>query len=84
MSYMEETAGEILNIIIGNALADMPKGSSVISLTPPVVLGEAKSIVRHKHAYFYTADISTDLGRMSVMCIGPEDLFTENLEYTEA
>lgn len=84
LSYVEETAGEILNTIIGNALADMPKGASVISLTPPVVLGEAKSIVRHKHAYFYTADIKTELGSLSVMCIGPEDLFTENLEYTEA
>lgn len=83
MSYKEEAAGEILNTIIGNALADMPKGASVISLTPPVVLGEAKSIVRHKHAYFYTADIRTQAGCMSVMCIGPEDLFDPDLEYKE-
>lgn len=83
-SYIDETAGEILNTVIGNALADMPRGESVISLTPPVVLGEAKSIIRHKNAYFYTADITMTPGRMSVMCIGPQSIFDYDLEYLES
>lgn len=82
-SYVEETAGEILNTVIGNALAELPKGESAITLTPPLVLGEAKNIVRHKQAYFYTADISTPFGRMSVLCIGPKTLFDPDLEYKE-
>lgn len=83
-SLVDEAAGEIINTIIGNALADVPATGGVISLTPPVVLGEAKSIVRHRDAYFYTAEIKTGIGSMSVMCIGPEKLFESDLQYKEA
>ncbi len=84
IEFLEETAGEFINTVIGNALADVPKNETVISLTPPVVLGEAKSIVRHKNAYFYIALIKTSIGNLSVMCIGPEKLFSQDLNYKEA
>lgn len=82
--YLGDTAGEVINTIIGNALGEMPKGDSVISLTPPVVLSHAKSVSRQKNAYFYTADLQTASGTMSVMCIGPEELFDDKLDYKES
>ncbi len=78
--YIEETAGDVINTVIGNAMGSMPDGSDAISLTPPVVLPGARNITRHKDAYFFMTDFVTDLGTMSVMYIGPMKFFTTNLD----
>lgn len=83
--YMEETAGEVINTIIGNALAEMPaEQGQTIALTPPVVLTQARIITRQKQAYFYSADLTTARGVMTVMCVGPKALFDEKLNYQES
>lgn len=79
--YIEETAGDVINTVVGNALATMSEGGQTISLTPPVVIAQARSLVRQKDAYFYKADLKTDTGVLSVMCIGPGDIFDEKLNY---
>ena len=80
-AYIEETAGDVVNIIIGNALADLPDNVPAITLTPPVVMSEAKRISRHKDAYFYMSVFLTEYGKMSIMYIGPKQIFHENLDY---
>ncbi|NDV25613.1 chemotaxis protein CheX [Desulfovibrio sp. JC010] len=78
--YIEETAGDVINTVIGNAMAEIPEDSVAISLTPPVVLPGARNITRHKDAYFFMTDFITELGTMSVMYIGPMKFFTTNLD----
>lgn len=45
---VQETAGDIINIIVGNALADVSQKGPSIVLSPPIILTEAKSVMRHR------------------------------------
>lgn len=82
-TYIDETAADVVNTIVGNALSDAPDGATAISLTPPVVMSQAKSLICHKDAYFYLSDLCTPLGDISIMYIGPKSLFDETLESRE-
>jgi CheY-specific phosphatase CheX len=73
--YVEETAGDMINIIVGNATARLPAGGGAVAISTPIVISEAKSIFRHKDARFYSASLETDYGKMDVYCIGPKELF---------
>jgi CheY-specific phosphatase CheX len=83
-TYMEETAGDIINIIVGNALADLSAQGRVIGLSPPIVITEAKSVMRHRGAKFATACLVTPHGGLNIHLIGPGELFDDTLEYLEA
>jgi len=80
---IQETAGDIINIIVGNALADIAGKGPTIALSPPIVLNEAKSVMRHRGAKFASAELATAVGHLSIHCIGPGELFTDALEYVE-
>lgn len=75
--YVEETAGDMINIIVGNAAARLPAGGAAVVISPPIVISGAKSIFRHKDARFYSASLETDYGKMDVYCIGPKELFVD-------
>jgi len=84
VSYMEETAGDMINTVIGNALTGIGGSGSAISITPPVVLSQARRITRHKDAYFCTADIRTPSGILTILCIGPSQLYVDTFDSKEA
>lgn len=67
LESLEETAGDIINIIIGNATADLTTPGQVISISPPVVLPSAKSIIRYKNTKFHGRVLHTDHGDMSLL-----------------
>ena len=79
----EETVAELINIIVGNAMADLASMGTVIPISPPIIINEAKNITRNKGATFYTLDIVTDSGMLSIHFIGPKELFDLNLNYVE-
>ena len=79
----EETVAELINIIVGNAMADLASMGTVIPISPPIIINEAKNITRNKGATFYTLDIITDSGMLSIHFIGPKELFDLNLNYVE-
>lgn len=79
--YMEETAGEMINIITGNAMVSFQEKGSAIHFSPPIIIPEAKRIVRHKNAKFITSDVDTAHGTMSIFLVGPRELFDEKLDY---
>jgi len=81
--YVEETAGDVINIIVGNATAALQSDGVVIQLSPPVILTEAKKIGRQKDAAFYMADMQTPYGDLSVFCAGPKKLLDDQLNYVE-
>jgi CheY-specific phosphatase CheX len=72
--YIEETAGEIINIVLGNAISKLNIKNHVISLSPPVVILEAKSITRIKESEFFTYILTTDFGVMEIFCVCPKEL----------
>ncbi|MFZ5812921.1 MAG: chemotaxis protein CheX [Thermodesulfobacteriota bacterium] len=83
-AYVEETAGDIINIIVGNALADLDAQGRAIGLSPPIVITEAKSILRNRGARFASANLDTPHGGLNIHLIGPGELFDDKLDYVEA
>ena len=80
---VQETAGDIINIIVGNALADLNRTGSVIVLSPPIILTEAKSVMRHRGAKFASAELRAAPGLLSIHLIGPGELFNDCLDYVK-
>lgn len=72
--YIEETASEIINIVLGNAISKLNIKNHVISLSPPVVILEAKSIMRVKGSEFFTYILTTDFGVLEIFCVCPKEL----------
>jgi CheY-specific phosphatase CheX len=80
---VQETAGDIINIIVGNALADIAASGPTIALSPPIILTEAKSVMRHRGAKFASVELDAAPGRLSIHLIGPGELFNDSLEYVK-
>ena len=69
--YIEETAGDMINIILGNILAEFPQNGRAFALSTPIIVNEAKSITRYKNQKFYTAELATSAGMMAIFGIIP-------------
>lgn len=67
--YLEESACEIMNIIIGNSTKKMEISDSLLTLSPPIVLKEAKNLINKKNSEFYNSLISTEFGNMNLFLI---------------
>ncbi len=80
--YKEECAAEAINIVLGLSTADLQSEDITISLSPPVVLDNARWIHRHKNAHFACMRLTTDRGFLDVNVVGPRDLFDERMNYT--
>ncbi|MBF0572429.1 MAG: chemotaxis protein CheX [Desulfamplus sp.] len=72
--YIEETAGDLLNIIVGNSIAEFINGVA-ISLSPPIVIASAESIAKSRAVKFFVNDLTTSYGNLRIFCIGPNELF---------
>ena len=79
--YRREAAAEIINIILGHCTMDMKYVDQTITLSPPVVVDQAKSIRRPKDAVFANMRIATDEGNLDVSIVGPKQLFDEKMNY---
>lgn len=78
---LEETSGDLLNIVVGNVLTAFSQKGVSTSFSPPITLTEAKSIVRHKEAMFNVAELTTLQGMVSIFCVAPKSLFDQQLNY---
>lgn len=74
----ESVASEIANIVIGNAIKN-PVDNSIINITPPILIHDAKSLTRHKNSIILKTDINTKFGSIQITVIGPQELFLEKL-----
>ncbi len=77
--YIEETAGDMINIILGNVLAEFQQNDRAFAVSTPIIVNEAKSIARYKNGKFFTAELETSLGTMAVFCITPGELLRQRL-----
>ncbi|MBF0377066.1 MAG: chemotaxis protein CheX [Desulfamplus sp.] len=72
--YIEETAGDLVNIIVGNSTAEFGNGVA-ISLSPPIVISSAESIAKSRAVKFFVNDLITSYGNLRIFCVGPNELF---------
>jgi len=64
--YKEESAGEIMNMIIGNSLRDFKSAKSLIKLSPPVVHRCSKNLINKEDTEFYCTKIATSRGKLNI------------------
>lgn len=81
--YRGSVVAEIVNTVIGNCTADFQQAGQSISLTPPVVLDQAKRIQRMKNATFISRTVHTDFGCLDINLVGPTELFDDKLDYVD-
>jgi len=79
--YREATLAEFANIVLGHCTGELAKDGEHISLSPPVVLEDAKSIFRMKNAMFGTISMATPNGPFDIHMVGPRDVFDGELNY---
>ncbi len=69
--YREAAGGEIVNTILGHCTIDLQNlDRRGISLTPPSILDQAKSIRRTKNALLYTEHLQTLHGFLNIGLVG--------------
>jgi len=73
---------EILNTIVGNALKN-PVDNTTLSITPPILISEAKSLSKQKDSQIAIAIIKTEFGELLLTVVGPKELFTDTLNFKE-
>ncbi len=74
VEYIAETAGDVLNIIVGNSIPECHDGDA-ISLSPPIVISSAESIAKSRNVKFFVNDLHTVYGNMRIFCVCPNELF---------
>lgn len=79
--YVQDAAAEVVNIIAGHCTIDLEDPNVIISLSPPVIIDQAKSIRRPNQAVFACLCLGTPFGRVDIDFIGPRELFDEELNY---
>lgn len=78
----ESVSSEVINIIVGNALTN-PIDDTVLNITPPILIYEAKSLFKHKSSKIAAATIKTNFGDMLLSIIGPKESFVNELNFKE-
>ncbi|MBF0200560.1 MAG: chemotaxis protein CheX [Desulfamplus sp.] len=70
--YIEETAGDMINIVVGNSTVEF-RNREAVSLSPPIMISEAKSIAKSKHSDFFVNHLRSIHGTLSIFCIASKD-----------
>lgn len=78
----ESVCCEIANIIIGNTIKS-PIDGSLVSITPPILIQEAKSLAKHKNSTIMVSVVKTKFGDIQLSAVGPKELFAKRLEFKE-
>lgn len=79
-SYIEESAGDMINIIFGNVLSQFQQTGRAFAISTPVIINGAKNISKYKNTQFFTAELKTNFGIMSICCITPGEQFRKQLK----
>jgi CheY-specific phosphatase CheX len=77
--YLKETAAEIVNTIVGLCMGDFHDGTELITLSPPAIIDQARSIRRPRHAVFSCVTLKSASGSVDINFVGPRHLFDERL-----
>ncbi|MFQ3619610.1 MAG: chemotaxis protein CheX [Spirochaetales bacterium] len=79
-AIVEETAGDCINLVVGNALLDFQLPGYAFTVSTPIIINEGKSIQRYKQSHITRGEIVTERGKMFVLCITPGIYYKKTLE----
>lgn len=78
-----DSAGDIINIIVGNTLADFNNTKQKIIMSPPIVITAAKQIGCQRNSVLYGATLVTNYGRLDIYLVNNLDNLNEAGEIHE-
>jgi chemotaxis protein CheY-P-specific phosphatase CheC len=77
-TYRKAAAGDVINTVLGHSTIDLLKlDKNGISITPPRILNDVKTIQIMKYKMFYAQSLDTPLGGMTISLVGSQALFSE-------
>lgn len=79
--YTQETASDVVNVIIGNCTADLAKRGETINLSPPVLIVGARTIQIRPETIGAVLSLQFPEGVLDLVFVGPKVLFDEQLNY---
>lgn len=80
--YVEETASDIVNVIVGNCTAEFAQRGETVLLTPPTLITGAKTIRGRPETTVFSVNLRYPAGTLSLVFVGPKLMFDETLEFT--
>jgi CheY-specific phosphatase CheX len=79
--YVQETASDVVNVIVGNCTADLASRGETISLSPPVLMVGAHAIQGRPEATVAVLSLTFAEGMLDLAFVGPKSLFDQHLNY---
>ncbi|WP_135079611.1 chemotaxis protein CheX [Terasakiella sp. SH-1] len=79
--YVQETAGETVNTIVGQSTAELAPPRRTVSLTPPETIYGKKKIRGDESSRFFSATLTTEFGTMDIDLLVPTELFDNKLNF---
>ena len=72
--YIDETAGDLINNIIGNILSQFGQPNIAFGISTPVIIRGEDYVAKFKVIKVYTTKIKTEFGKMRIFCIIPGNI----------
>ena len=69
--YIDETALDLINIIVGNVLSQFGSFDVVFNISTPLIISEAEYAYKFKNTKACITKIKTEFGQMHILCIVP-------------
>jgi len=79
--YVQETASDIVNVIVGNCTAELSKRSEPISLSPPMLVVGARTICGSPGTTVAALTLRFQEGLLDLAFVGPRIMFDEHLNF---
>lgn len=76
--YIDETASDLINVIIGNVLSQFGQFDYAFNISTPLVLSGSEYVAKFNGIKAYTTKIKTEFGKMQIFCIVPGNKFINN------
>lgn len=76
--YIDETASDLINVIIGNVLSQFGQLDYAFNISTPLILSGSEYVAKFNGIKAYTTKIKTEFGQMQIFCIFPGNKFLNN------
>lgn len=73
LEIQEETAADLLNLCVGQCLAEVDPEYGTVQVTPPMVSQGNKQLYRRDWAYFAEGSLKNKKGEVTVFCFFPKE-----------
>jgi CheY-specific phosphatase CheX len=70
-NVLGETAGDIINIVLGLSIGRFARTRRIFNLSTPVIVHKAARISRYKNTKLYGAEVISEYGNMSLFIVIP-------------